>query len=372
VGRAPISSLEGILEILFEHQIARHDIVHHDLVFVHPSNRGGLGLNPFNAHRNGASMKTVCCDPKELDKSMVIEMSPCGPLMSKQMNFNKHLINASKGMLAQPTQRERVVSWGGGNSFAFFRAAAAGCSTPQPVLADADRKLSAAGLRKDARMAQCLDHGWRCRVLPLQCEVVWNLLPDLAQRALNASNNVMSQCSALEVCRSIAECDAMREAGTSFGDCVQAVAQSSPPCVGCVGKLCELVRTCGGGDGVPYIKFPIRISSVYGENKTFGEEFLTAVVDLNASDFKRLVQIQVALCVASLSGPKVVDRVAKTLTKADVQMIKAAKAIDAYHRSKKDFGIATRLYEEGTLTKRRRTNSLASDSCASLCSLLER
>ena len=203
--RAPISSPEDILEILFENQIARHEVVHHDLVFVHPSNRGGLGLNPFNAHRNGATMKTVGCDPKELDKSMVMEMSPVETLMSKQIHFNKRLIKASKGMLAQPTQRERFVSLGGGHSFAFFRAAAAGCSTPQCAVADPDGKISAERLRKDPRMAQCLDNGWRCRALPFQCEIVWPLLPDLAQRALNASNNVMDECSELEVCCSIAE-----------------------------------------------------------------------------------------------------------------------------------------------------------------------
>ena len=182
-------------------------------------------------------------------------------------------------MLAQPTQRERFASSGGGHSFAFFRAAAAGCSTPQCAVADPDGKISAERLRKDPRMAQCLDNGWRCRVLPFQCEIVWHLLPDLAQRALNASNNVMAECSVLEVCCSIAEYDAMRDAETSLDHCVQAVAQSSPPCVGHIGKLGELVRTCGGGVGVPYIKFLNRISSTYGENKTLGEEFLAAVLD---------------------------------------------------------------------------------------------
>ena len=152
-------------------------------------------------------------------------------------------------------------------------------------------------------MAQCPDQGWRCRILPFQCGIAWPLLPDLAQRALNASNNVIAEGSELEVCCSIAEYDALRGAETSFDDCVQAVAQSSPPCVGYIGKLGELVRTCGGGVGVPYIKFLNRISSTYGENKTLGEEFLTAVVDLKTTDFERLVHMKIALCVATLCGP---------------------------------------------------------------------
>ena len=171
-------------------------------------------------------------------------------------------------------------------------------------------------------MAQCIDNGWRCRVLPFQCEIVWPLLPDPAHRALNASSNVMAECSELEVCCSIAEYDAMRDAETSFDHCVQAVAQSSPPCVGYIGKLGELVRTCGGGVGVPHIKFLNRISSTYGENKTLGEEFLTLVVDLKASDFERVAQMELALSVANLCGPKVVDKIAKT-SDADDRMKKA-------------------------------------------------
>ena len=44
--RAPISSLEDILEILFENQIARHEVVPHTLVFVHPATGVALASTP--------------------------------------------------------------------------------------------------------------------------------------------------------------------------------------------------------------------------------------------------------------------------------------------------------------------------------------
>ena len=126
----PITAFEDIMELFVEHNIVRVEVVHPSLVFVHTCNRGGLGLNPHNAHRNGAIMKSVGCDPSELHKSLVIEMSPLEPKRSEQMAFNIRLIEAAKGLLAQPTGRERLLSLGGGHFLAFFRAVLEGCKTP--------------------------------------------------------------------------------------------------------------------------------------------------------------------------------------------------------------------------------------------------
>ena len=50
---------------------------------------------------------------------------------------------------------------------------------------------------------------------------------------------------------------------------------------------------------------------------------------------------------SNLVWPRLVDKIAKTLTKSDVVTIKGPKAIDADHHMKIAFGIAMRLFEEG-------------------------
>ena len=77
---------------------------------------------------------------------------------------------------------------------------------------------------------QWITKGWLWTIVPWQAEVTWPHLPDLAQRALNASNNVASLMSELEVCVSISEFAELMPAGSSFSSCVEAVKMNQPPC----------------------------------------------------------------------------------------------------------------------------------------------
>ena len=45
-------------------------------VICHPQNRGKLGLNPYNVHRNGAEIVKVGYDPKEMAKAAAFEICP--------------------------------------------------------------------------------------------------------------------------------------------------------------------------------------------------------------------------------------------------------------------------------------------------------
>ena len=233
--KAPMTAFQDIMDKCTEEQICYKRVLHTDEVMVHPANRGGLGLNAHNAHRTGAMIKSIGVDPEELAKSVAFEAMPMEPSRSEQLAMNQRLVDTSKGLLSPLTGREKYCSVGGGHCTAFFRAARANCSTPQRELEDTHGKISMERLStEDSRRKTAFTTGWPWLVFPWQAEAQWPQLPDLAQRALNASQNVASLMSELEVCCTIAEFDEFRDANTSFDNCVSAVAMNQPPCKVCV------------------------------------------------------------------------------------------------------------------------------------------
>jgi hypothetical protein len=228
---APKTALKDILEHLSEHNIVLQQKLTVEQVMVHPANRGGLGLNAYNAHANGEKILDIGVDEEELEKAMAFQRMPLEPLRSEQLAFNQRLVDSSKGMLSPLTGKEEVCSVGTGHTAAFFKAINAGCATPQTKLQDAAGRLSKEALcNRDKRLQTALTSGWTWQVLPWQCQIQWPRLPDLAQRALNASQNVASLMSELEVVVTIAELDATRTDASDFNDCVTAVARNNPPC----------------------------------------------------------------------------------------------------------------------------------------------
>ena len=229
---APITAWKDCIDRLIADKVANKVICLPEEFLIHPSNRSGLGVNAYNVHRVGAMLKQIGVDPAELEKAVAFERMPTEPMCSSQLAFNEKLVSASKGMLAPVSGRERLLSVGTGHTTQFFKAAKFGCATSEPTLADAASggKLNAEGLCRDPRFKAALNQGWLWTIVPWQAEVTWPHLPDLAQRALNASNNVASLMSELEVCVSIAEFAELMPAGSSFTSCVEAVKMNQPPC----------------------------------------------------------------------------------------------------------------------------------------------
>ena len=87
-------------------------------------------INPFNMHRNGMKMVDMGVDLTELEKAVVIEMMPMNPARMAQARVNEALIEASKGLMAPSTGKEKYCSLGTGHAIAFIRAGKAGCKTP--------------------------------------------------------------------------------------------------------------------------------------------------------------------------------------------------------------------------------------------------
>ena len=229
---APKTMWKDIVAHLDEHNILLRQHLTVSQVMVHDANRGGLGLNAYDAHKNGAKIMDIGVDEEELSKAVAFQRMPFEPNRSEQINFNKRLVDRSKNMLAPLTGREEVCSVGTGHTTAFFRAILAGCKTPETGLADANGNLNKEALcKRDKRLEPVLVRGWVWMVMPWQAQFQWPRLPDVAQRALNSSQNVASLMSELEVVVTLAELDAGRDKKKSeFKECVQSVMRNNPPC----------------------------------------------------------------------------------------------------------------------------------------------
>ena len=229
---APGTAWQDIRDILLKHNIARTTMVHPDQVMIHPSNRGGLGVNAYNVHSNGAKIKSQGVVSSELEKAVVVEASPAPDTKAAQVAFNTNLINRSKNMLAPLNGSELYLSLGTGHTICFFRAVDARCPTPELSLADKEGRLNPTTMCGDLRWSEAAKSGWKMLVLPWQVEALFPELPNMVQRTLNGVNNVASPQSELECCKSIAEFYEMAEQKNeeAWQRCLEAVGMTEPPC----------------------------------------------------------------------------------------------------------------------------------------------
>ena len=80
---------------------------------------------------------------------------------------------------------------------------------------------------------------------------------------------------------------------------------------------------CSAFWSVPLLHFLDRFSNDFGENKALGEEFVTAVVGIDISVTDKVPCIRAALVVTNRVAKKVVDDIARLLTKSDIERLKS-------------------------------------------------
>ena len=105
-----LSKWNSIADILFRHKLATKRRVGICELAVHPDNRSGSGVNPFDAHRLIAHVKAVGADRDHLQKSTAWEMFPCGPDLQAQLKFNLELVKQSQGLLAELNGTEKLLT----------------------------------------------------------------------------------------------------------------------------------------------------------------------------------------------------------------------------------------------------------------------
>ena len=299
--------------------------LHTSAVMVHPKNRNGLGLNPYEAHRNLLTIHRIGADRNQLKYAYAFEKLGGKP-GEEQMLFNSKLVAASNGLLAKLDGGERVCSVGCGHTAALCRAANGQCKSLSPALADDNGNLDANRLKKDPELKLMLEDGWEWWVVHADAELAWPMLPDLFQRALNAFNSVPSKASELEVSCGVAEfaslSSARGDAVVDWDKCVAAATAGAPACSPYAAVLGRLARYYGGGQEAPALKALDAFAKKYSINKIIGEEMLTSVVDTVFAEFEKFPKLRIALLATNLTSPKSVDGIARLLTPSDVTKLK--------------------------------------------------
>ena len=323
----PNTVLEDICQILMAKKIVKERRVQVDEVMIDSANRGTLGVNAHNVHRNGNQVDAVGVDMKELNKSMCFEVVPIEPYKSETIAFNEKQIVKAKGMLAPLTGNEHVTASSTNHWTQWVRAVKYGCRTPYKKLQDQSGCLSAERFRKkDKRMGVCMDDGWDWRVFPWQCRFAWPGLPEFMQRTLNSSHSVTSKSTELEVMVGFAESDDQRDDKASFDEIVEGFRVCGPACAPYIEHVATLARRIGGGKHAPVLYFLDRISKEYGENKMLGEEFVVAAAAFEVSKTEKVAFLRAALVAANLVTDKVVDGFSRLIVKTDVEKLKGKDA----------------------------------------------
>ena len=303
-GNGPIlNRLEIVCNLLREMNLLQELVVHPNQVLCHPCNRSGLGINPHNAHRTGAKVQSIGADRKQLD-TYLFTMPPAGEVAAKHIKFNEELVRIAEGMLAPVNGHELYTSVAGGHFEAFCKAAIAGCKTNQKNIMDDQGKIDVGKLKNDFVFKKLLEEGWTCTIISYHAEEMFPSLPDFIQRAKNAHNSIASESSEIQICLSINEfASNVQKLGhkVDWDKCIDAATTGNPPCSDYAEVLAKYGRLYSGGVGAPQLdKFAKRQAA----NAKLGEEFWTAVTDVNFGEFTTCPRIRSAMLACNMTSPK--------------------------------------------------------------------
>ena len=90
------------------------------LFLVSRMNRGGIGVNAFNAHRHGLGIKTTGADVSKLPHATAFELG--GHEAREEVEFNIELVRSAEGMLAEVSHAERFITISSSHTSQFFKA----------------------------------------------------------------------------------------------------------------------------------------------------------------------------------------------------------------------------------------------------------
>ena len=257
--KSPWMKFEALMSLLREYKIAyKLEAVKPKLFMVHKGNRGGLGLSPYNAHRNAATIFSVGANKKKLDAAFAMELAPSGTQRESNIRFNEILVARSHGLLAKLTGEERFATLGCGHTAAWCKTAAAGGITPESIFQDASGGIDTHKLSSDKVLTSMIADGWDWEIIPYIIDVMFPMFAHVAQSALNASNHVASLVSELETAVTLATtlgCTGMQQNAQDAKDwerlALENVKAVCAPCAAYAGVIMEFVKKFAGGEGAP-------------------------------------------------------------------------------------------------------------------------
>ena len=326
---APMTAWWDVIEILNREKNPYEWDLNVDQTLTHPKNRNYAMLNPYNCQRVVKLVKRSGASKAELKKACAIEICPIPSIRAKQIESNEKLIKTANGLLASINGTERVLTISTGHTAAGFKAVRAGCKCIVPELGDkaTGRLNQQIACGNDAIMHGMCDKGWKFLILPWQVEIAWPMLPNLGQHAYNAANGTPGVSSELEAAQTI---DEYRTSQLAMGApydkqlCIDTALSNNPICSEYMDVVADFADTLGGGPGVPVIVFLDKFAKRYGENLRLGREFLVSVtyVKLDKDGIEGFPYIRIGCVATNLVSTKIVDSIAKTIVKSDVERLK--------------------------------------------------
>ena len=323
---APMTVLNEALDMLLETGMARKEMAHPSLILCHPDNRGGLGISARNMHETIAKILGAGADMNELKRAVCFEFSP--NKRQEQLAFNERQISRADGLMAKILGCERYLSVGCGHTAAGCRAFNGNCKTSSAKLAKYchDGKLLPVLLSDQTYRSMC-ETGWEWTVIRWEAEAAWPKLPDIAQRALNASNNVATTPAEPEVmaaiCRFFESAPAQDEA--AWDAAVEAAMGQAGFIAPYIKTLGDFVRKFGGGEGAPLVYFLDEFAQEYGVKLRLGKDFMVALTALTFKDGKTCVYSRIACMAINMSMGVDSDGVAKFILPGDLSKLNNRK-----------------------------------------------
>jgi hypothetical protein len=312
-----LSKWNAIQDLLLKHKVAYTlESVRCDEFVVHPANRGGLGINPHECHRIGQSIKRTGADLSLLSKAVAFELPNFEPQLEPVLDFNKNLVALSKGLLGPVSGNERYMTVSCGHTTQFIKALLSRCVTTD------GSTLGPEFAGSDLIFQQMIKKGWSWTILPYTVQTKYPKLPFLAQQALNSTNNSSNQISELEAAVSLHE---FVSCGMSWDAAKEAVGSSNPPCLGYLDAVVKYTQKFSGGEGGPMLRYLDKFGKTYGPNKKVGGEFFEALVDLKLKGSTTFPFLRTAVLATNLAGDKIVDGIARFITKSDIDKLRANK-----------------------------------------------
>ena len=90
-----LAKWQKIQKKLLDSDLAWYTVLSCDQLAVHPCNRGGSGVQPFEVHKKREMIVKNGADLGLLASSVCFELSPAEAKRQEQMHFNQALVNAS-------------------------------------------------------------------------------------------------------------------------------------------------------------------------------------------------------------------------------------------------------------------------------------
>ena len=317
-----IATWKKILGVLKREGIVKEKrLIHPRRILPHPKNRGGLMLNGFNVRANGSKVAKVGANRSELHGATVIEISPFGATKKEQIDLNHELADKSAGLIPPPNGDEDFLSLATSHMVCFIRCVLAALRACFTNIGDDNGKLSVELLSRDPEFKAMLEEGWQFDVLPWQCEATWPLLPEFAQRALNAANAVATDATEWEVAVNLGECFASMEK-PNWALAEEAATAGDPQCSPYISKVRAFVEKFGGGAPIfPMIHEQESFYKTLGATKRLGQLFTTAIVDVALHQTDPMVHVRHALVSLNLTATKLEDGIVKLVTKSHISQL---------------------------------------------------